>query len=62
MPCTLEGRPGPGGASGAVKPRTGAGDRQRTAMTELPNVHVRAEILAQALPHMQRYDQEIGGP
>jgi len=28
-------------------------------MTELPNVHVRAEILAQALPHMQRYDQEI---
>ena len=28
-------------------------------MTELPNVHVRAEVLAQALPHMQRYDQEI---
>ncbi len=28
-------------------------------MNELPNVHVRAEILAQALPHMQRYDQEI---
>lgn len=29
-------------------------------MTEpLPNVHVRAEILVQALPHMQRYDQEI---
>ncbi len=28
-------------------------------MTELPNVHVRAEDLAQALPHMQRYDQEI---
>ncbi len=26
----------------------------------LPNVHVRAEILTQALPHMQRYDQEIG--
>ncbi|WP_342151708.1 acetylglutamate kinase [Methylorubrum sp. SB2] len=25
----------------------------------LPNVHVRAEILTQALPHMQRYDQEI---
>ncbi|MBV9075992.1 MAG: acetylglutamate kinase, partial [Methylobacteriaceae bacterium] len=25
----------------------------------LPNVHVRAEILVQALPHMQRYDQEI---
>jgi acetylglutamate kinase len=29
-------------------------------MTEsLPNVHVQAEILVQALPHMQRYDQEI---
>ncbi len=29
-------------------------------MTEpLPNVHVRAEVLVQALPHMQRYDQEI---
>ncbi len=29
-------------------------------MTEpLPNVHVRAEILTQALPHMQRYDQQI---
>src|SRR5829696_7740151 len=25
----------------------------------LPNVHVQAEILVQALPHMQRYDQEI---
>jgi acetylglutamate kinase len=25
----------------------------------LPNAHVRAEILVQALPHMQRYDQEI---
>lgn len=25
----------------------------------LPNVHVRAEILVQALPHMQRYDQQI---
>jgi acetylglutamate kinase len=25
----------------------------------LPNVHVRAEILVQALPHMQRYDEEI---
>jgi acetylglutamate kinase len=29
-------------------------------MTEpLPNVHVQAEILVQALPHMQRYDEEI---
>ena len=29
-------------------------------MTEpLPNAHVRAEVLVQALPHMQRYDQEI---
>ncbi|WP_046862269.1 acetylglutamate kinase [Microvirga massiliensis] len=29
-------------------------------MTEsLPNVHIRAEVLVQALPHMQRYDQEI---
>ncbi|MBM6596221.1 acetylglutamate kinase [Microvirga pudoricolor] len=26
---------------------------------QLPNVHVRAEILSQALPHMQRYDQQI---
>jgi acetylglutamate kinase len=31
-----------------------------TSMTEpLPNVHVQAEILVQALPHMQRYDEEI---
>ena len=29
-------------------------------MTEsLPNVHVRAEVLVQALPHMQRYDQQV---
>ena len=29
-------------------------------MTEpLPDVHVQAELLVQALPHMQRYDQEI---
>lgn len=26
---------------------------------DLPNVHVQAEILVQALPHMQRYDQEV---
>src|SRR3954468_18169439 len=26
---------------------------------ELPNVHVRAEVLAQALPHMQRYDDQV---
>lgn len=25
----------------------------------LPNAHVRAEVLVQALPHMQRYDQEV---
>jgi acetylglutamate kinase len=25
----------------------------------LPNAHVRAEILVQALPHMQRYDEQI---
>ncbi len=25
----------------------------------LPNVHVQAEILVQALPYMQRYDEEI---
>jgi acetylglutamate kinase len=25
----------------------------------LPNVHVQAEILTKALPHMQRYDQEV---
>lgn len=25
----------------------------------MPNVHVQAEILVQALPHMQRYDQEV---
>ncbi|HYF55407.1 MAG TPA: acetylglutamate kinase [Salinarimonas sp.] len=29
-------------------------------MTEpLPNAHVRAEILVQALPHMQRYDEQV---
>ncbi|MDJ1157691.1 acetylglutamate kinase [Chelatococcus sp. SYSU_G07232] len=28
-------------------------------MTDLPDVHTQAEILVQALPHMQRYDQEI---
>jgi acetylglutamate kinase len=26
---------------------------------ELPDVHTRAEVLTQALPHMQRYDQQI---
>lgn len=26
---------------------------------QLPNVHVRAEVLVQALPHMQRYDEEV---
>lgn len=26
---------------------------------EMPSAHIRAEILVQALPHMQRYDQEI---
>ncbi|MEH3146739.1 MAG: acetylglutamate kinase [Methylobacterium frigidaeris] len=26
---------------------------------KLPNAHVRAEVLVQALPHMQRYDQEV---
>ncbi|HEY0572044.1 MAG TPA: hypothetical protein VGD16_10975, partial [Enterovirga sp.] len=25
----------------------------------LPNAHVRAEVLVQALPHMQRYDDQI---
>src|SRR5215216_6580197 len=25
----------------------------------LPNVHVQAEILVQALPHMQRYDEQV---
>lgn len=28
-------------------------------MTDLPNVHVQAEVIVQALPHMQRYDEEI---
>jgi acetylglutamate kinase len=28
-------------------------------MIPLPDVHTRAEVLVQALPHMQRYDQEI---
>lgn len=28
-------------------------------MPELPDVHVQAEVIAQALPHMQRYDGEI---
>jgi acetylglutamate kinase len=33
---------------------------QSEPMTEpLPNVHVRAEVLVQALPHMQRYDEEV---
>ncbi|WP_298965292.1 acetylglutamate kinase [uncultured Methylobacterium sp.] len=26
---------------------------------KLPNAHVRAEVLVQALPHMQRYDEEV---
>ena len=26
---------------------------------QLPDVHVQAEVLVQALPHMQRYDQEV---
>jgi acetylglutamate kinase len=26
---------------------------------QLPNVHVRAEVLVQALPHMQRYDEQV---
>ena len=30
-----------------------------TSKTDLPDVHTRAEVLVQALPHMQRYDQEI---
>ena len=25
----------------------------------LPNAHGRAEILVQALPHMQRYDEQV---
>jgi acetylglutamate kinase len=28
-------------------------------MAELPNVHVQAEVIVQALPHMQRYDEQI---
>ncbi|MBS7701728.1 acetylglutamate kinase [Chelatococcus asaccharovorans] len=28
-------------------------------LADLPDVHTRAEVLVQALPHMQRYDQEI---
>ena len=27
--------------------------------TPLPDVHVQAEVLVQALPHMQRYDQQV---
>ena len=27
--------------------------------TPLPDVHVQAEVLVQALPHMQRYDQQM---
>ncbi len=34
-------------------------DPSKAASGNLPNVHVRAEVLAQALPHMQRYDEEI---
>jgi acetylglutamate kinase len=37
-----------------------SGPLQSNPMTEpLPNVHVRAEVLVQALPHMQRYDEEV---
>lgn len=28
-------------------------------MTKLPDVHTRAEVIAEALPFMQRYDQEV---
>jgi acetylglutamate kinase len=28
-------------------------------MAELPDVHVQAEVIVQALPHMQRYDEQI---
>jgi acetylglutamate kinase len=30
-----------------------------SSKSDLPDVHTRAEVLVQALPHMQRYDQEI---
>src|SRR6478735_7300543 len=29
------------------------------AAQQLPDVHVKAEVLVQALPHMQRYDQQV---
>jgi acetylglutamate kinase len=33
---------------------------EENAMTEpMPSAHIRAEILVQALPHMQRYDEEV---
>ncbi|MCA3655865.1 MAG: hypothetical protein IOC43_10560, partial [Methylobacterium sp.] len=34
--------------------------REGPAMTKtLPDVHTRAEVIAEALPFMQRYDQEV---
>jgi acetylglutamate kinase len=30
-----------------------------SVVDQLPDVHVQAEVLVQALPHMQRYDQEV---
>src|SRR4051794_41900240 len=37
---------------------TGAA-KDRAEDDGLPNAHVRAHVLVQALPHMQRYDQEV---
>lgn len=36
-------------------------EQQKAPVNEdaMPNVHVQAEILVQALPHMQRYDQQV---
>jgi len=33
--------------------------REKTMTEENPSAHTRAEILVQALPHMQRYDEEV---
>ena len=40
-------------------PEPRVADKAADKAAALPNVHVRAEVLVQALPHMQRYDEQI---
>ena len=39
--------------------RAGAVHVRSVHVDQLPDVHVQAEVLVQALPHMQRYDQQV---